>query len=106
MGTLINALAIIAGGGLGLLFRKRFPERIAQTALQVMGLFTLVVGLRMAIQGEELITVLISLVLGAVLGEWINIEGRLENLGSWLEQRLHAKEVLLRDSSMPVCCSV
>jgi uncharacterized membrane protein YqgA involved in biofilm formation len=92
MGTLINAVAIIIGGALGLLFRERFPERITQTALHVMGLFTLLVGVRMAIQGEELIMVLISLALGAMLGEWMNIEDRLERFGLWLEARLHLTE--------------
>jgi uncharacterized membrane protein YqgA involved in biofilm formation len=92
MGTLINAVAIIIGGALGLLFRERFPERMTQTALHVMGLFTLLVGVRMAIQGEELIMVLISLALGAMLGEWMNIEDRLERFGLWLEARLHLTE--------------
>ncbi len=92
MGTLINAIAIVAGGTLGLLFRKRLPERVAQTTLQVLGLFTLVVGLSMAIQGIELILILVSLAAGAILGEWINIEDRLEMLGVWLEKKLHITE--------------
>jgi len=92
MGAIINAVAILVGGALGLLFRKGFPERIAQTTLQVLGLFTLVVGLGMAIQGQELIMVLISLALGAGLGEWLDIEGRLDGFGSWLEKRLHLTE--------------
>jgi hypothetical protein len=92
MGTLINAVAIIIGGALGLLFRKGFPERISQTTLQVLGLFTLVIGLNMALQGEELIMVLISLALGAVVGEWLDIEGRLDRFGSWLEKRLNLTE--------------
>ena len=47
-----------------------------------MGLFTLLVGVRMALRGEELIMVLVSLALGAMLGEWINIEDRLERFGA------------------------
>jgi uncharacterized membrane protein YqgA involved in biofilm formation len=89
MGTIINAIAIVVGGALGLLFRKGFPERIAQTTVQVLGLFTLVVGLSMAMQGRELIMVLISLAFGAILGEWMDIEGRLDRFGRWLEKRLN-----------------
>ena len=92
MGTLINAMAILIGGGLGLLFRKRFPERISQTALQVMGLFTILLGVKMALQGEELILALISLALGSMLGEWINIEDRLEKFAFSLEERFHLTE--------------
>ena len=92
MGTLINAMAILIGGGLGLLFKKRFPERISQTALQVMGLFTILVGIKMALGGEELILALISLALGSMLGEWINIEDRLEKFAFSLEERFHLTE--------------
>jgi uncharacterized membrane protein YqgA involved in biofilm formation len=92
MGTLINAMAILIGGGLGLLFRKRFPERISRTALEVMGLFTILLGVKMALQGEELILALISLALGSMLGEWINIEDRLEKFAFSLEERLHLTE--------------
>jgi uncharacterized membrane protein YqgA involved in biofilm formation len=88
MGTLINAAAIIIGGALGLLFSKGFPERIAQTTLKVLGLLTIVIGISMALQSQELIMVLISLVIGAAIGEWITIEDRLERLGKWLEEKL------------------
>jgi uncharacterized membrane protein YqgA involved in biofilm formation len=91
MGTIINVIAILVGGTIGLLFRKRFPERISETALQVMGLFTLMIGIGMALQGKEMILVLISLALGAMIGEWINIEGRLDELGLWIEKRLNVK---------------
>lgn len=92
MGTIINACAILVGGIFGLLLRKRFPERISKTALQVMGLVSLLIGVRMAFQGEELILVVISLAFGAMIGEWVNIEDGLENLGSWLEKRFHVTE--------------
>jgi len=46
----------------------------------------------MAIQGKEVIMGLISLTLGAMLGEWINVEDRLERFGVWLEKRLHVAE--------------
>ncbi|TCL73243.1 hypothetical protein EDC14_1005105 [Hydrogenispora ethanolica] len=92
MGTIINVIAILIGGAVGLLFREKFPERVTQTALQVMGLFTMLVGISMALQGKELILVLVSLAVGAMLGEWINIEARLEQLGAWIDARLPVAE--------------
>lgn len=92
MGTIVNAMTVIIGGFLGLLLRRRISERMTQTALQVMGLFTLVIGVSMALQGQELIMVLISLAFGAMFGEWIDIEGRLDKFGSWLEKRLNLTE--------------
>ncbi len=92
MGTIINAMAILLGGGVGLLFRKGFPEKISQTTLQVLGLFTVVIGVSMALQAREFIMILISLVGGTVLGEWADIEGRLERFGRGLERRFHVTE--------------
>lgn len=92
MGTIVNVIAILAGGALGLIFRQHFPERVAKTAMQVMGLFTLLVGIKMTLPGQELILVLISLALGAMVGEWIDIEGNLDKFGLWLEQRLKMSE--------------
>lgn len=92
MGTIVNVVTIIIGGTLGLLLRKRFPERVAQTALQVMGLFTMLVGIGMALKGEEQILGLVSLAIGAMIGEWLDIEGALERFGTWLETRFNVKE--------------
>ncbi len=92
MGTIINTIAIILGGAVGLLFRRRFPERIAQTALQVMGLFTMAIGMSMALQSQGFIPVLVSLAFGSMLGEWIDIEGRLERLGERVEKRFQVTE--------------
>ena len=88
MGTIINVGTIIVGSLIGLIFRERFPERITQTALQVMGLFTILVGIQMAVQGQRPILILISLAGGAILGEVIRIEDRLDHFGKWLEKRL------------------
>ncbi len=92
MGTVINVIMILIGGAVGLLFKERFPERVTQTALQVMGLFTMVVGISMALQGKEMILVLLSLAAGAMLGEGIDIEGRLDRLGNWIDARLKVAE--------------
>ena len=88
MGTIINVGAIIIGGLIGLIFRDRFPERITQTALQVMGIFTILVGIQMGLQGREPILILVSLAGGAILGEIIRIEDRLDNFGKWIEKQL------------------
>jgi uncharacterized membrane protein YqgA involved in biofilm formation len=87
MGTLINVVAVLIGGGFGLLFGSRLPERVRQTVVAGLGLFTTALGLRMFIQSEHAIVVLGSLLLGGLLGEWWRIEDGLRNLGFVLEQR-------------------
>ena len=86
-GTLINIITVLIGGILGLLIGARFPERIRQTIVAGLGLFTGAVGIFMFIKTENPIIVLISLLIGGLLGEWWRIEDGLKNLGGALERR-------------------
>ncbi len=86
-GTLINILTVLVGGTLGLLFGSRLPERLRQTVIAGLGLFTAAIGLQMFMETENAIIVLGALLTGALLGEWWRIEDRLRGLGSLLERR-------------------
>lgn len=77
-GTLVNAAAVVAGSLLGIVFRKALPERIVKTIIQTMGLFTIFLGVKMALGTEQVLLVIFSLVAGAVLGEWADLEALLE----------------------------
>ncbi len=90
-GTLVNTLAIVVGSAIGWGLGRRLPERIGQTLLQAMGSLVLVLGIQMALalsSAAQAVTVLIALVLGAVLGEWIDIEAAFERLGQALEKQV------------------
>jgi uncharacterized membrane protein YqgA involved in biofilm formation len=87
MGTLINIFTVLIGGSLGLLFGQRLPERVRQTVIAGLGLFTAAIGLRMFLRTEHAIVVLASLLFGGLLGEWWGIEDGLRNLGAVLERR-------------------
>jgi len=86
-GTLANAAAILAGGALGLLLRRGLSERCQQLVNQAMGLAVVVIGLKMALSGKEEIITVISLALGAVLGEAADLDGRLQRFAQWLTAR-------------------
>ncbi len=85
LGTFVNCLAIIAGSMVGLLFKNGIPDRYNQTVMQAVGLAVLLVGLKTAIVSDDLLVIIISLALGALVGEWVGIEDRLERLGKFLE---------------------
>lgn len=87
LGSLVNAGGIIIGSLLGLLLR-RIPESMKQTVMTGIGLFVMVLGLDMALESEQLFIVIISLVFGAVIGEAIDIEKKLHQVGYWLEKKL------------------
>ncbi len=86
-GTIINVITVLVGGTLGLFFGARLPDRVRETVVGALGLFTLALGLQMFLKSENAILVLGSLLLGGLLGEWWHIEERLSRLGSWLEER-------------------
>jgi uncharacterized protein len=86
-GTLINVAAILVGGALGLLFGARLPERIRQTVIAGLGLFTAIIGVQMAVKMQQPLIVLGGLLIGGILGEWWRIEDGLRRLGGWLEIR-------------------
>ena len=87
LGTIVNTIAILFGGVLGLLFGGALPEKIKKTVIQGIGLSVLLIGGSMALQTKNPLVVISSLVLGGILGEWIDIELRLQHLGQFLERR-------------------
>ena len=85
LGTLINAGTVILGSSIGMLIKKSLPERIIKTVFQALGIFTLFLGVWMSINldGEFILVVVLSLVLGAILGELLLIE---QKLNLWLNR--------------------
>jgi uncharacterized membrane protein YqgA involved in biofilm formation len=88
-GTIINVIAILVGSGLGLLLGGRLPEKLKQTVVSGIGLFTLALGVSMFLQTKNSLVVLGALLIGAMIGEWMRIEERLTNFGGWLEARFN-----------------
>ncbi len=92
LGTLVNALAIIAGGLIGLFFRKGIGPRYEESIRMALGLAVALVGIKGAILAEsDLLVLIFSLVLGTVIGEWLDIEGHLHRFGEWLQKRIPGK---------------
>jgi len=87
LGTLVNAAAIIVGSLLGILL-TRIPESIRKTVMQGIGLAVVVLGLKMALGTENILLVIVSIVVGAILGEWIRIDHGLNQAGKWLEKKV------------------
>lgn len=87
LGTIVNTLAILLGGGIGLLFGQALPEKMKKTVIQGVGLAVLLIGTSMALETKNPLIVIGSLVLGGILGEWIDIELRLQKFGLWLEHK-------------------
>jgi len=85
-GTIINTITVLIGGTLGLFFGSRLPERVKQTVVVGLGLFTFGIGVKMFIDTQNSIIVLVSLLVGGILGELGQIEERLHRFGGKLER--------------------
>lgn len=92
LGTIVNAAAIILGGALGLLFGHSMPEKMNSTIIQGLGLAVLLVGIDMALQTNNSLVVIGSLVIGGAIGECIDIEKKLKSLGTWMEKKFTSGE--------------
>lgn len=88
VGTLINVITILLGGILGLFLGSRLPERVRETVIAGLGLFTLAFGFKLFIGTQNALAVLGSLLIGVLFGEWLQIDRALERLGIWLEQKM------------------
>jgi len=87
LGTIVNTIAILIGGFIGLLFGQALPDRMKKTVIQGIGLAVLLIGASMALQTKNTLVVIASLVIGGIVGELIDIEEQLKRFGQWLEQK-------------------
>lgn len=88
LGSVVNGIAIVIGGLIGLMLKQGIPTKLKDTIMQGMGLTVILVGLQMAVKSADILVVVLSLAAGAVIGESIGIEDKLERLGRFLEMRL------------------
>lgn len=91
IGTLLNALTVLVGGTLGTFLGRRFPQRMHETIFAALGLFTLFIGMDSALATGNALIVLGSLLLGALVGEGLDLDARLTAFGVWLQKRLGAE---------------
>lgn len=90
LGTIVNGLLIIAGTMLGKLL-TRIPENMKATVMHGIGLSVMVLGLQMGFKSANFLIVILSLVIGAVIGEAMKLEDKLNAVGDWLERKIGSK---------------
>lgn len=91
LGTLVNTIAIIIGGSIGLLLKKGLPDRIADTVMKGVGLCVIYIGIDGCLAGQNALITIISATVGAVFGELFDLDSKVNHLGSWLEQKAMKK---------------
>lgn len=92
LGTIVNSLAIIVGSLIGYFFKNVIPEKLSDSLLKASALAVIAVGIKLSLQGENLSLMIISVILGTFIGELLNIEDKLDNLGLWVESKIKNKK--------------
>ncbi len=90
-GTLVNSLGILSGSVIGLLFKKNVPIKYQQTVMQGLALSVGLIGLQMALKTQNILITIISIVVGALIGELMDIDRCLNRIGDWLTMRMGKK---------------
>ncbi len=103
IGTIVNTLVVVAGGGIGLLLKQGIKDRFKEILLQALGVSTMLIGISGALRGvlvvdgmllatRNTLLMILCLVLGVILGEWINIDRWMQRLGQYLKRKVRVSD--------------
>ena len=98
LGTVVNAVSILAGGVAGTFVKNGLPQRFKTTIIQAIGLSVVIIGISGTLQGinrviagdklDRTMLMIFSLVIGGIVGELIDIEDKLDRMGKWFQNKL------------------
>ncbi|MBU3112457.1 DUF554 domain-containing protein [Clostridium lacusfryxellense] len=91
LGTVVNSLSILLGGLIGSVFKNKISDKYNETIMKALGLCVIVIGLKSALLVNNILLLIICVTLGTLIGEVINIEKGIENVGAWLESKISSK---------------
>lgn len=92
LGTIVNTIAVIIGAAIGMFFKKGIPQKLSDTMMKGLGLCTLFLGISGSLDGQNSLILIISMVVGALIGEGIDLDAKLNRLGNWLENKFKSKD--------------
>jgi uncharacterized membrane protein YqgA involved in biofilm formation len=99
LGPVVNAAVIIICSLAGVFIIKGIPARIEEILKKATGLAVVFVGIRGAFDNENVLLLILSMVIGAVIGEFINIDKWMNNLGLWAEKKLNMQSPVIEDTA-------
>ena len=91
LGVIINVITVIIGSSIGLLFKKGIPEKVSKAAMIGLGACTLYIGISGSLCGENVLILIAAVVLGAIAGTLLNIDGAINKFAEKVELRFKKK---------------
>ena len=90
LGALVNGIATVIGGVLGLVFKRRVSQKLGDFLMQGLGLCVMLVGVQGMVKGQSITITVLSIVVGGILGYWIDIDAAIHRFGDWIQRKLDA----------------
>lgn len=92
LGTIVNTLAVIIGSFIGMIVKKGLSDKMSDTLMKGLGLCTLFLGISGSLEGNNSLILIISMVVGTLIGEGIDLEDKLNRLGNMLENKFKSRD--------------
>lgn len=92
LGTLINTATVLIGGMVGIAMGDKIPNRVRLIVVQVIGMVTIGLGLSDLLKTHNMVFPLLGMVFGALIGEVLRIEDRLEGIGEVIRKRFAKRQ--------------
>ncbi len=90
LGTLVNVIAVIIGGIIGLLLKKGLPKRLERSLMTALGLCTVYLGISGLSEGENTLVLILSMVAGTLIGELLDLDKRINDLGQLIQEKFRS----------------
>lgn len=93
IGVLVNTLTVIVGSLIGLFFKKGIPKKISDAIMLGIGLCTIYIGISGMLEGNQTLIVIISMVLGAIVGTALELDDKINAIGNFISRRFQKKSL-------------
>lgn len=98
-GAIVNGIAIIIGGLIGVILKSGLPERLATALMNALGLCVLYIGISGLLSGDNMMVIILSMVFGTLVGEGFDLDRKVNAFGNQLELKFAAKS---KDKTVPI----
>lgn len=92
LGVIVNVATVILGSTIGLVFKKGISKKYSDAVMTGIGLCTVFIGISGMLKGQNVLVAIISMVLGALVGTALDIDGKLNSVGSILQKKMKKTE--------------
>ena len=89
--VIVNTITILIGASVGLLLRKGLPESVSDAMMKGLGLCTIFIGIQGMIEEEYILVLILSTIVGIVIGELLDVDGRINRAAERLTSRFRGK---------------